>query len=280
MVLTDALISAAQNGDATTIKAWLAAGGDPDEPRGPNVRGEGGETLLHVVAGYGDQLTENQLCGRIAIARELLARGATVDALRDKPKNTPLISAVIHGRVAMVQLLCQAGANVHHRRGRTELPLWLALERPSVVRVLLRFGADPSIEGPDLCFRRSGITQEIITVEEKLLREAREWPWLRRDLAETRRLLANARLLRPRLQNVFLVRALLIRGRAAPTSGTPEVFARLIGGGSAPSPTTSRPRTRTAKLKSLLGLPDPLLHLVCTFWLGVPARPCRRPSES
>ena len=44
-------------------------------------------------------------------------------------------------------------------------------------------------------------------------------------------------------------------------------FARLIGGG------TSRPRTRAeAKILAPPGLPDPLAHLVCKFWLGEPPR--------
>ena len=53
-----------------------------------------------------------------------------------------------------------------------------------------------------------------------------------------------------------------------PTAETPAAFARLIGGG------TSRPRTRAAAKKALAspGLPDPLAHLVCKFWLGEPPR--------
>ena len=68
-------------------------------------------------------------------------------------------------------------------------------------------------------------------------------------------ILRDARLLRPRLRGVFALRALVHRGRAKPTSKTPEVVARLIGG----------------------SLPDPLTHLVCKFWLGDPPR--RRRSE-
>ena len=87
------------------------------------------------------------------------------------------------------------------------------------------------------------------------------------DLRESARMLKEARLLRPRLRAIFALRALCHRGRAAPTSETPEAFARLIGGG------TSRPRTRAAaKVRSSPGLPDPLAHLVCKFWLGEPPR--------
>ena len=81
-------------------------------------------------------------------------------------------------------------------------------------------------------------------------------------------LTADARLLRPRLRQIFALRALCHRGRAAPTSATPSAFARLIG--SAPA---SKPRTRAAaKIRSSPGLPDPLAHLVCKFWLGEPPR--------
>ena len=92
-------------------------------------------------------------------------------------------------------------------------------------------------------------------------------------LRESVRLLRDARLLRPRLRGVFALRALCHRGRAAPTSATPTAFARLIG--SAPA---SKPRTRAAaKIRSSPGLPDPLAHLVCKFWLGEPPR--RRRAE-
>ena len=54
-------------------------------------------------------------------------------------------------------------------------------------------------------------------------------------------------------------------------SETPEGFARLIGGGlSRPHET---PETRAAaKTLPSPGLPDPLAHLVCKFWLGEPPR--------
>ena len=87
------------------------------------------------------------------------------------------------------------------------------------------------------------------------------------EYRESARLLRDARLLRPRLRGVFALRALVHRGRATLTSETPAAFARLIGGG------TSRPRTRaSAKVLSSPGLPDPLAHLVCKFWLGEPPR--------
>ena len=88
------------------------------------------------------------------------------------------------------------------------------------------------------------------------------------EFRESARLIKDARLLRPRLRGVFALRALCTRGRAWPTPATPGAFARLIGGG-----TSRRPRTRAAsKVPVSPGLPDPLAHLVCKFWLGEPPR--------
>jgi hypothetical protein len=90
---------------------------------------------------------------------------------------------------------------------------------------------------------------------------------------ESAPILAEARILRQGLRGIFVLRTLVHRGRAAPTPETPRAFARLIGG---PAP-ASRPRTRAAKVRSSPGLPDPLAHLVCKFWLGEPPR--RRRAE-
>ena len=112
----------------------------------------------------------------------------------------------------------------------------------------------------------------MIFPEERALREAlkeadRSVFGKERELRETARILRDARLLRPRLRGVFALRALCHRGRAAPTAETPAAFARLIGGG------TSRPRTRAAaKTLPSPGLPDPIAHLVCKFWLGDPPK--------
>ena len=129
---------------------------------------------------------------------------------------------------------------------------WHAVGHPPTVRVLLRFGADPSM------------TYDGTTPEEHANRQMFYYDACR----ESVRLLRDARLLRPRLRQIFALRALCHRGRAAPTSATPSAFARLIG--SAPA---SKPKTRAAaKIRSSPGLPDPLAHLVCKFWLGSPPR--------
>ena len=64
-------------------------------------------------------------------------------------------------------------------------------------------------------------------------------------------ILAEARILRQGLRGIFVLRTLVHRGGSAPAS---------------------RPKTRAAKVLSSPGLPAPLAHLVCKFWLGEPPR--------
>ena len=165
----------------------------------------------------------------------------------------------------MCQLLCEAGADPNYVRAPSgDFPLWFAVSDPGTIRVLLRFGADPSLK----CDSEFGVG-ELVTPEEEAARRINNPVYASGRLyRESVRLLRDARLLRPRLRGVFALRALCHRGRAAPTAATPSAFARLIG--SAPA---SRPRTRAAaKVRSSPGLPDPLAHLVCKFWLGSPPR--------
>ena len=306
MVLSQALINAAREGDLAAVQEWLDAGGDPDDTGSFEGRSR---TLLHHVASAinpphcydptdvsGRRHREQQARGHCAIVSALLARGATVDSVHcfdtgSGSKNTPLLVAAIYGRADIIRLLCQAGANVNYRRspapcGLVDFPLCLCFYCPAAVRELLRFGADPSMKCELGQYDGSSDEDdedryELILPEEEALRQADERrsdppPAYRPDgpndapeggFRESARLIRDARLLRPRIRGVFALRALCHRGRAAPTAETPAAFARLIGGG------TSRPRTRAAaKVPSSPGLPDPLAHLVCKFWLGEPLR--------
>ena len=168
-------------------------------------------------------------------------------------------------------MLCAAGADPNYTRLRfdrgvarcPDFPLWVCLTSPATVRVLLRFGADPSRK----CMSNFG--GDLVTPEEEALRwvNSHYEPGDEADYRESASLLAAPRLLRPRLRAIFALRTLVLRGRAAPTAETPAAFARLIVRG------TSRPRTRAAaKVLASPGLPDPLAHLVCKFWLGEPPR--------
>ena len=253
MVLPEAIIAAAWEGNVAAIEQWLNAGGDANE------RCEGsGESILHLVA-------DRILCsdeverGRCDIARLLLARGAEVDLVSTPSlpvaKNTPLFIAAIYRRIELCKVLCEAGADPNYKREEGDFPLWVACENPATLRVLLSFGADPS--------QRLSIYPGTARAEMRLP----EVNAARGGFDESFRLLRDARLLRPRLRAIFALRALCHRGRAAPTAATPSAFARLIGGG------LSRPRTRAAaKTPAAPGLPDPLAHLVCKFWLGSPPR--------
>lgn len=185
----------------------------------------------------------------------------------------------------MCKLLCAAGADPNYTRPGSvhrcpDFPLWICLNIPAVVHVLLRFGADPSRKGSDSGF------EDMVTPEEEALREASDY-YEREEVSpsgtaaylESAGLLADARMLRPRLRGIFVLRTLVVRGRSVPTARTPSTFARLVGGNSA---LASRPRTRGAKLLASPGLLDPLAHLVCKFWLGSPprrARPAAAPSS-
>ncbi len=301
MVLSQALINAAREGDLAAVQEWLDAGGDPDDTGSFGGRSR---TLLHHVASAHDPSNcydptdvsgrrhrEQQARGHCAIVSALLARGATVDSVHTGAgsKNTPLLVAAIYERADIIRLLCQAGANVNYRRspspcGVFDFPLCLCLGCPAAVRELLRFGADPSMKCELAQYEEPGTddeedTYELVLLEEEALRQAdriRSDPDPHPDdphpddLRESARMLKEARLLRPRLRAIFALRALCHRGRAAPTAETPEASSRLIG--SAPA---SQPKTRAAaaaKVPASPGLPDPLAHLVCKFWLGEPPR--------
>ena len=295
MVLSQELYIAAEQGDVAAVQEWLDAGGNPDE-----TGGDGATLLDHIASAHTtdsqfydptdvsvQRLREQQARGHCAIVSALLARGATVDFVRTGPgpKNTPLLVAAIYSRADIIRLLCQAGANVNYRRspspcGVFDFPLCLCLGCPAAVRELLRFGADPSMKCELAQYEEPETDEEdiyeLVLLEEEALRQADKIssdPDPHPDdpppsrLRESARMLRDARLLRPRLRGVFALRALCHRGRAGPTAETPEAFARLIGGG------TSRPRTRAAaKTLAPPGLPAPLAHLVCKFWLGEPPR--------
>ena len=71
--------------------------------------------------------------------------------------------------------------------------------------------------------------------------------------------------------NVSIIRRWLEDGGDANEEITaPAAFSLLVF---AP---TFRPRTRAAWRRAPPGLPDPLAHLVCQFWLGEPPRRANR----
>ena len=251
MVLSEAVVEAARAGNVATVEQWLYAGGDANARCATT-----GKTLLHFIASNSLRPDEEER-GRCDIARLLLARGAEVDAIRIHSvflKNTPLLSASLYNRNELCRLLLEAGADPNYKREEGDFPLWVACENPATLRVLLSFGADPS--------QRLSIYQGTARAEMRLP----EVNAARGGFDESFRLLRDARLLRPRLRAIFALRTLCDRGRATPTSETLDGFVLMFF---AP---TSRPRTRAAWRRAPPGLPDPLAHLVCKFWLGDPPR--------
>lgn len=79
----------------------LASGADAKKA------GQGGVTALHLAAGAVGEET-----GMLPIARELLRRGAPVDALTIE-RTTPLWLAIAKQRFAIAKVLVAAGANLH-----------------------------------------------------------------------------------------------------------------------------------------------------------------------
>ena len=101
-----AIVRAAMNGDVATVQQWLDDGNDANAQFNIHNWTIGyGETLLHMLARGGQKSNDSaRERGRCDVARLLLARGATVDALPGDPEltdyyvqNTPLFIAAIFG---------------------------------------------------------------------------------------------------------------------------------------------------------------------------------------
>lgn len=65
---------------------------------------------------------------------------------KDTMGNTPLHAAVLHGRFDVAKKLIEHGAQVNERNSAGMTPLHLAGGNVQIVKMLLRSGADPSIE--------------------------------------------------------------------------------------------------------------------------------------
>ncbi len=143
-------------GNTYCVKKFLEQGMDP------NVRDGLGKTPLHYAAMYGYR----------DIAELLLDHGADPNA-RDWGGQTPLHWAVGNGHVSVIELLLERGADPNARDANGNTPLHIAAiakyfsdeaelmfeiaprilgpagfpyDRTDVVRLLLEYGADPTIE--------------------------------------------------------------------------------------------------------------------------------------
>lgn len=88
--------------------------------------------------------------GSSEVVKELIEHGAAVGCL-DKYRHTPLINAVMHGRVDVVAELIRSGAaiNVKERFGKATLSYAAESIRVDLVAELLRNGADLDTKNVD-----------------------------------------------------------------------------------------------------------------------------------
>ncbi len=96
------------------------------------------------------ELFDAAFMGKVEIARNLIARGADVNA-RDESGNTVLLTAVRPYGTDMVKLLVESGADVNAAGALEDTPLISASrkELKDIVRILLDAGADPNIARSD-----------------------------------------------------------------------------------------------------------------------------------
>jgi ankyrin repeat protein len=86
--------------------------------------------------------------GRTARVKEILAADPGIVNLRNKLNDQPLHLAAHHGRVALVEILLNAGAAIDSKgdSGRTPLHFAVLSQHPKVLLLLLRHGANANVE--------------------------------------------------------------------------------------------------------------------------------------
>ena len=253
--------TAIEIGDVEAVRAWLDAGGDVNAKCQYSRSSSWGlyrtavEPLLIVAA----------RCGQTSIMDLLLTRGANVDAT-DAEGGTAVYELLnywrTYGSLSALRLLLSRGADVNLAKesGYLRTPLMIAVSfGPDVVRMLLRAGADPE-------HRARHLAPGYSTAEEQARNEADS----QRCSAACADLLRDVRLaggwvryvLQPHY-GLLVLRALCHRGRATFSARTPEVLVRLFGAPEAR-------RTRSARAREGVHVPDPLFWRVLEFSLGTP----------
>lgn len=133
MIISEALLRAAEHGDLDDVFLLLNQGANVD-------------------AADGDQWTALMFAARMGyaqIARLLLDRGANVDAV-EKDQWTPLMLAAQYGHVDVARLLLARGANIEAVDGKHWTPLMLAAEECQVDVMLLLLDRGANIQAVDL----------------------------------------------------------------------------------------------------------------------------------
>ena len=123
------LLRAARAGDLALVQRLVPS-------LGPDVTDDFGRTPLMLAAE----------AGQVAVARELLALGASAEA-NDRSGETPLLIAVRKGDLALTSLLLEHGVPVNqaNKAGTTALMLAAAASSREIGKRLLATGADPSL---------------------------------------------------------------------------------------------------------------------------------------
>lgn len=126
---------AAAGGHASTARLLVRKGADLQ------VRDDGGGTVLHAAVFSGNGAVVSYLLNK--------RQGGLIEA-RDNKDRTPLTLAVIQGHRGVIEILLEAGADLHVR-GRTFTLLHLAADsgRLQIVRLLLEKGLSPTARSGD-----------------------------------------------------------------------------------------------------------------------------------
>lgn len=131
------IFEAAALGDLAQVRTMLTA-----DPKLVHAMSSDGFTPLHLAAFFGQP----------AVVRELLGRGAPVDAVSENAMQvTPLHSAVAGGNAEATGALVEAGArvNVRQRHGWTPLHSVAQQGDTAMAQLLVKRGADPSARNDD-----------------------------------------------------------------------------------------------------------------------------------
>jgi ankyrin repeat protein len=122
---------AAHNGDQALLDRLLKKGADP------NARNDYGSTPLQEAAELGNA----------GLIKSLLEAGASADTVNDDGE-TVLMTVARTGAVDAAELLIEAGADVNaveSWRGQTALMWASSQSNPGMVRLLLKYGANPNV---------------------------------------------------------------------------------------------------------------------------------------
>lgn len=139
-----AMVTAVENDDVEALKHLLETGADVNANLDDDIG-----TVLHVAA------RENSIrCTEAILSHSHCPNGETVrievDALATEHRQTPLMTAALHGHVDMMRLLVAAGADINRQTSSCSTALIVACHYGHVncVHALLDLGADPVIVNP------------------------------------------------------------------------------------------------------------------------------------